>query len=717
MSIVKPPYSHCALSLTLAMGLLPQAASAQEDTSLEVAPVVVSATRTETSSSEIARSITVVEGQELAAQVRVSRNVNDILAKTVPGLAPSTEAMSNFGQTLRGRKFLVLIDGIPQSTPLRDASRGLNSISPSAIERIEVVRGGTAIYGFGATGGVINIITKKADESELAGYSQAGVRVSTKHHKGSEDVETEHRVSGTKGAFDYVLAGSYVERGGRFDDEGRRIPPGGLGTQGGFADTEEYNILAKTGLTFDGGKQRLELMFNDFSNVQESNYTFDDELVDGRTPAVRFNNASPNAVPGVDPQGENTNARVSYSHGDLLGQQLQADVYYGDVRQVFPKYPQFTADQQDFPQGEILSEKVGARTTLNSPLNFITRGSSVTWGVDYLEDETQSNRYNTAGQEIASDTPEMDQSAVAGFAELEVPLGEAAVVRGGVRREFITVDTETVQSNVNDNTVLGGELNYHETLFNLGAVYFVNDNVDLFASFSQGFSIADLGRVLRDAGEFGAGSTLNAEDFESDAEKVDNYEIGLRYFGDRVSASGAIFYSESDNGTTFDDDLRIQKFEEDIWGLEGTLDVRVNERTNVGTTLSWAEGLQTQPSGERERLDGTRIPPYKATAYVGHQTTGWWHNRLQLLHVGDRDQFPDASGPDDFLGFGQGEVEHYTLVDYVARFEAGPGELSLSVSNLLNEEYFPAQSQSFNIPTALNKGEGRTLGLGYAVEW
>ncbi|MDX1587561.1 MAG: TonB-dependent receptor [Oleiphilaceae bacterium] len=710
MPITKNPHRYCALSLTLSLGLLPQAVTAQEETALNVAPVVVSATRTETSSSQVARSITVVEGQELADQVRVSRNVNDILAKTVPGLAPSTEAMSNFGQTLRGRKFLVLIDGIPQSTPLRDASRGLNSISPSAIERIEVVRGGTAVYGFGATGGVINIITKKADESELAGYSQVGVRASTTHHKSSEDIETEHRVSGTRGNLDYVLAGSYVERGGRFDADGKRIPPGGLGVQGGFADTEEYNVLAKTGLNFDGGRQRVELMFNDFRNVQDSNYTFGFNLEDGRTPAVRLNNASQDAIPGEEPSGENTNARISYKHGDLLGQEFNADLYYGDVRQVFPKFPSFN-------QLELLSEKLGARTTVNSPLAFIKPGATVTWGLDYLADETKPNSLDDDGQQVAPTAPVMDQDAVAGFAELEVPLGEAAVIRGGVRREFINVDTETVESNVNGNTVLGGRLKYRETLFNLGAVYFVSDSVDLFASFSQGFSIADLGRVLSDAGEFGANSTLNAEDFESDAEKVDNYEIGLRYFGDRVSASGAVFYSESDNGTTFDDDLRIQKFEEDIWGLEGTLDLRLTEQGSVGGTLSWTEGLQTQPDGERERLDGTRIPPLKATAYVGHQTADWWYNRLQLLHVGKRDQFPDAPGPSDGSGFGRGEVKRYTLVDYVARFDAGPGELSFSVKNLLNEDYFPAQSRAFNIPTAFNKGEGRSLGLGYALNW
>jgi iron complex outermembrane receptor protein len=43
----------------------------------------------------------------------------------------------------------------------RDSSRQLNSISPNMIERVEVVSGASSIYGAGATGGIINIITKK----------------------------------------------------------------------------------------------------------------------------------------------------------------------------------------------------------------------------------------------------------------------------------------------------------------------------------------------------------------------------------------------------------------------------------------------------------------------------------------------------------------------------------------------------------------------------
>ncbi|MEX0607497.1 MAG: TonB-dependent receptor plug domain-containing protein, partial [Halofilum sp. (in: g-proteobacteria)] len=197
----KKPYERvtplCS-SLALAAGLaLPLTANAQSeaDESMQLEEVVVSTTRTETSASELTRSVTVVSGAEVREQTQHDRNLSSVLAKKVPGLSPSTEAVSNYGQSLRGRNFLVLIDGVPQSTPLRDSARDLNTIDPAVIERIEVVRGGTAIYGFGATGGLINIITKEPSTEAVAGYSQAGVRRSTTHNSDSGEYETTHRVS------------------------------------------------------------------------------------------------------------------------------------------------------------------------------------------------------------------------------------------------------------------------------------------------------------------------------------------------------------------------------------------------------------------------------------------------------------------------------------------------------------------------------------------
>lgn len=699
-----PRIGLLAAACVTAAAWTPAVAQEASPEEAEFDPVVVSATRSETTVSQTARSVTIIDADTIQRQATLDRNLSSILASEVPGLGPSTQAATNFGQTLRGRNFLVLIDGIPQSTPLRDASRDLNTISPASIERVEVVRGGTAAYGFGATGGLINIITKKSEDAPTAGYSSAGLRYSTEEFDNSGMFETEHGVSGTRGDWDYLFAGSLVERQGLFDAEGRRIPPDPLGSQGGFADSTEYSLLGKVGYAIDD-QQRIQFMVNHLDNEQESDFTFDTELRDGRTPAIPLSEAPEDARFVESPGTRNTVANISYAHANLAGSALRINSYYGDQEIVFGKFPGFS-------QGGIASEKFGSRATVDTPLTLLPGAVHLIWGADYLRDETDPVSFQAPDA-----VPAMEQNAFAGFAEMEMPLGNAGLIRGGLRHEIISVDTATVDTNRSGNRVEAGTLDYDETLFNLGGVLFVSPQFDLFASFSQGFSLADIGRVLADAGPIEERVTFRAEDFESEVQKTDNYELGLRWSDGRLATTLAVFYSRSDNGTTFDDDAQIRKFAEDIHGAELTFDYRISAVTSFGGTVSRAKGERESAEGTEVRLDGTRIAPLKVTAYISHSPLPDWDNRLQLTHIGDRDAFPNAEGPDSFANYGEGEIDGYTLVDLVSAFAVGPGTLQLSVSNLLNKDYVPVINQAFNIPSAYSGGPGRMVGLHYRLRW
>ncbi|WP_022949141.1 TonB-dependent receptor [Methylohalobius crimeensis] len=695
----------------MALGASPIVAQENENEKEVLDKVVVSATRTETPISEISRSVTVVTKEEIAKQARLSRNLSSILANTVPGLGPSTEAVSNFGQDLRGRNFLVLIDGVPQSTPLRDGFRDLNTIEPSSIEQIEVLRGGTAVYGFGASGGLINIITKKPSSQTIEAYSQAGVRFSTEHFEDSQTYETTHRLSGTTDNFEYLLSGTFVNRNGQFDANGRRIPPNPLGSQGGFSDSNEYDLLGKLGYAFDGDRQRFDLMVNHLNNQQNTDYIFGAEPFttaedptpnSRRTPAIPIDSALSGSTNIIDPGTENTVVSASYTNRNLLGSSLNLQAYYGDQSATFPRFPGFN-------QGQINSEKIGTRLTIDTPIEVYNYNFNAIWGVDYINDQTVQDEF---GEGTSNAVPNMELNAIAGFLEGNLPLGSIGLLRGGLRHEQIWVDTDTVALNRFQNTVLGGNLEFSETVYNASAVFFLTDSLDLFASFSQGFSVADIGRVISNAGPFGAGATFNAKQFESEAEKVNNYELGLRGRTGELKYSVVGFFSESDNGSTFDTNLAIQKFAERIWGVEASLDYSAFHNLDIGGTFSWAEGERDSEAGGTVDLDNTRISPIKLTAYLDYRPLSWWDNRLQLLYVGDRN--PDTGTT---TGFANGNVNGYALVDIISRFKVGPGHLQISARNLLNNDYFPAVNQAFNINSAFAKGPGRTVGISYELNW
>lgn len=712
-------------SLAIAASLAAGGASAEQTNNSasgaeSLDKVVVSATRTEQSVSDVARSVTVIDREQIEEQAKHSETLGDILGKTVPGLGPGTSSQSNFGQTLRGQRLFVLIDGIPQTSALRNARRGLNSIAPASIERIEVIRGGTAKYGFGATGGLINVITKEAATEPFAAYSQIGTRFSTDDVNDSLSLETQHRISGTQDQFDYVVSGSIERRGARFDADGDRIPPNGAaGGQGGIQETSEYSILGKGGFDFDGGNQRLELMVTHFENKQDQDYTVGSTLEDGKTPAIPVAEAPEKARPVIDPATESTNARISYSNDDLLGSEVSAQTYYGERSAAFPRFPPLTLGSftQTFPQSENESEKHGLRTTVVTPLDQLVTGSSVTWGIDYVSEEAEQTRFEF-GRDNFSNTPDLEQESGAAFAEFELPIGQFMRLRAGLRHERTDLDVSSLETNRSGNEIKGGTLEFEETLFNAGAVFYATDRVDIFANFSQGFSLGDIGRTIADArGQ----SVFEAESFESDVKTVDNFELGTRFFGDDVNAEFVVFYSESENGSTFNDNLEIVKSDEEIWGVEGSADYAITERYRLGGTFTWADGqrleTETPESGDKIRLDGTRIAPVKVTSYIEQQATSWWSNRLQGMYVGHRDKFRDAAGPENFLGRGQGTVNSYFLVDATSKFQLGRGEFNVSIQNLFDEDYKPAINQAQNSPTSQIAGEGRTYFLSYSFDW
>ncbi|RZA34411.1 MAG: TonB-dependent receptor [Lysobacteraceae bacterium] len=94
----------------------------------------------------------------------------------------SLDASPDFALDLRGfgsnsaQNLVILVDGVRlNENELTNAV--LSSIPVDTVERIEIVRGGSSVlYGEGATGGVINIITRRAGEQGTHGslFAEAG---------------------------------------------------------------------------------------------------------------------------------------------------------------------------------------------------------------------------------------------------------------------------------------------------------------------------------------------------------------------------------------------------------------------------------------------------------------------------------------------------------------------------------------------------------------
>jgi iron complex outermembrane receptor protein len=223
--------------------------------------VIVTSRKATETKDKLTNSITVVDAKKIEATQLISSNPADILAVTVPGLGVSSGTSSNWGQTLRGRQVLVMVDGVPQSTPLRNGSVDLRTIDPYALERIEVIRGATAIYGNGAAGGIINYITKRnTSGKKIGGKTEIATTGSIIDSKESIGARGYQSLFGRVGKLDYTASGSFEQTGVNKDAEGDPIGP-----LYGLSNNEIYNGFLKLGYDLTPN-QRVQVSYNYFGS-------------------------------------------------------------------------------------------------------------------------------------------------------------------------------------------------------------------------------------------------------------------------------------------------------------------------------------------------------------------------------------------------------------------------------------------------------------------
>lgn len=675
--------------------------SSEDETVLDLI-VVKSATRTETPISESTVSVSVVTEEQAQRQAEVSANVGAILAKTVPGFGQSTENMTDYGQTLRGRNFLTLIDGVPQTNTLNNNYRALNSISTTAIEQIEVVRGATAAYGFGAPGGIVNIITKKPKDGEFNAELSLGVTVSPTNVSESFAYTTEASASGAKNGFFYLANGSWEDTGASYTADGERRPADSFGTQGGTDDIFAYNFLGKIG--YEHESHTIEFSANKYRFWQDSDWS---GVVSGGS---RVNNTSATAARGNlntrTPGTDNLTLNGTYINDDLLGGTFELQTYYNKNTTTFTKTEFLTTT---YNQYETESQKMGARATFDTPLPWDRLPVDLVWGLDVINDQTKVNPIDGP-----VDSPEYDLTGVAPFAQLSTDLfNERAKLTAGVRYEYLSLDIDDYINELG-TSVNGGTLTFSEPLFNISGSFDINDTFTVFGGFSQGFQLGDLGRYLYNS------SFTDVSQLSDDGQKTDSYELGVRAIGSAWDASVTGFYNESENGVSYDADLNIVLAPEHIWGVEVAANYEATDQITIGGTFTWMEGeYDTDGDGEYDSdLGSDRIAPMKLTGYVEYEPREWAKFRLQGLYSGYRN--PDS---EQFTGLES--IDPYFVMDAFADFKVNKrSKLSLGIENLLNADYVPVLQQSYAAEAYAGyvdyyyvKAPGTTFSAKYSVKF
>lgn len=670
--------------------------------------VIISASRKQETLDEVPSAINIIGTKDLAIQKTINNNLSEILANTVPGLGFNTNRTSNLGQTMRGRGILIMIDGVPQSTPLRNGARDIRTIDPAAIERVEVIKGATAIYGNGADGGLINYITKKpATGKGISGQTSIGSSnflVSPKHTFGGQAGQL---LSGTVSNLDYVVSGRYEQTGLSRAANGDVLSP-----EYGLNDLRMWNAFAKVGYQIDTNN-RIELMYNYFSSKQNTDYIAKAGKYgnpDSATTGILGNR--PGKAEGT-PYNHNVNLHYS-SRRLIAGTDLDVNLYLQDFYTLLSSSNFFEGNGQP---GN-LSKKKGLRINLNSPFLVSDNwNGNFVYGLDVLSDKT-----STVLTDGRVSVPEMNMRNLAPYLQLKSVFLQNLIFKAGARFENINIDvpTYTTLATRNYNTggysgggtiVKGGALNYNAFVFNAGLRYNKLSYFKPFISFSQSFSIGDLGLVLRSATE----NTL--ADITTKAVTANNYEAGFSSRFGKLNIEAATYISTSKLGASYvfvNGKAQIARSPERIYGFELAADYALSEELAFGASYSYTEGKR-KINDQEVYLGGDRIGPPKTTAYISYSPVANWQLRVQMLSAGNRKRFDPVNGK---YSYGTGPMNTFTTFSFFSNYSFDKSSsIQLGVENMLNKDYFTIPSQWMSDSLSYVKGNGARLTLNYLYKF
>ena len=386
----RKPRNTLALLATTALIAAPAASFAQEQITLD--EVVITASGHAQSLPDAPATVTIIDGDEIASKPYAT--VVDAL-KNVPGVVVGGTSTRSGAASISMRGMgqdyvLMLVDGKPLGNSGEASYNGYGSGQittylppPSAIERIEVIRGPmSSLYGTAASGGVINIITKPVAD-EWSGSLTLGTTL----HQHSEDGnshEGRFYISGPLIAdrLGLSLYGSVHGLDGRILDTGRD----GVQTQ----DVTRRSLGARLDWRLTEGQ---DLRFEASTNTSDTTSFTED-----------------GGTGGIEADRKSYGLTHSLNWGD--GFETTSFLTYEDVG--FDNAGMTSAYNQ---------------LTLNSRTGFVWGRHNLTAGFEYRDEET---RHNTS--RVPEDVdPNMTRSQWAVFAEDNIQVTDDFMLTLGLR--------------------------------------------------------------------------------------------------------------------------------------------------------------------------------------------------------------------------------------------------------------------------------------------
>jgi iron complex outermembrane receptor protein len=623
-----------------------------------LAPIVITGSRFDADPALAPIGATVISAEEIRRSG--ASDVNAAIRK-IGGVygRQSLDGSPDFGLDLRGfgtnssQNLVIVLDGVRLSeNELLNAV--LSGIPVDSVDRIEITRGGASVlYGDGATGGVINIVTKRPGKAASSG----SVFV-----EGGRFNAGEVRVSGAQAWNGFAADAT-------------------LGTQ----RTDNYRDNNKFKQThFSGGAQWYANEGTDRVGFRYEGARQDMRFA-GSLSEAQFN-ANPRQTLTPDDNGSLDYDRLTvFGQYRLFGHDVAADLSYRkktvESTYVFGGFPstlKYDSKQLQF------SPRVRRLGAVNGMINEMVAG------VDLIKWERTTASFPAADAEQTS-------KAIYLRDELRFDAAHEGRVSAGVRRELFDKDF----SDPLGYATTGYNVNQGLNAWELQASYMPVAHVTVFGKAGQSYRVANA--------DENAATPINNQPLvpqkSHDAELGVSYADGDRKITGRVfrhNLSNEIFYDPTLNfgfgANTNLDPTRRQGFELDA-------EQRIAADWNVSAHYQHVQAKFTE--GVNDGREMVLVPKNTLTARLS------WATAKQSADIGA--QWVDSQRyGSDFDNSCSGTIPSYTTLDARYARKLGQWELAVSVLNLADKQY---TSQAFSCKGGIYPADGRQMKVSARYEF
>lgn len=593
---------------TLAIALQPEV--------LKTQGIMVTSTRYRKELDDVALPVSVVSKDQMQNQIPIT--LVDAV-KSEPGLALSRDGAWGTRLVVRGlskNNLVTLVDGNRVDTS-PELAASFSMVDVQDIERIEVIRGaGSSLYGTGAIGGVVNVITRSgfySDQFQLSGALSGG-------YASVNELGTGHLRLNFSNQHGYIYASSMLRNAGN-----TQTPDGELNN----SQFSDQNISAKAGIRFHRNHE-FKLNYQRF------------EAEDVGIPG------------GGDLFPSIAEVRYPTESRELFSAELESRDWNNWLRQTSLKYfsqniereveniPHITKEIPGIPPKRVQMLKVtpGADHLVNGlqfQADWLAMNQYLISGVEYWQKEYRGHR--SKFQKIEVLNPE-DQSVVQTInkeiADLPLPdskyqsfglfaqneshlLAERLILTLGGRYDWIHISNEEglfplyeITNGVRNDQPVGQSVLWpaekasnHSWSGNVSLLYHLHSNFRMTVTGARSFRSPSLEERYQ---YIDLGSLVKLGDPELEPESGTFGDVGFQFKHDRIVASTNFFWNELknlvvDQPATFEGRPALQKVnvgKARLYGFDGRIDLRLLPGLSSYGTIAYVRGDDTR--------NGTPLP-------------------------------------------------------------------------------------------------------------